>query len=75
MTKGRKMTSRIPVTDETHGVLKDLTHTGGVTFDELLRYFVELAGADMNDRHKNLQWGLEMRARLAEWKKAQEDKK
>lgn len=68
MKDGRKMTARIPVSPEVHEIYKDITQGSGVTFDDILLYFAEQSGAELNKREKNFSLGIHMRERFAEWK-------
>lgn len=74
MTKGRKMTARIPVSPEVHEMYKDMTQASGLTFDELLLYFAEQEGAAINQREQNFAWGLRMKDKLTAWAKKQKGK-
>ena len=64
MSKGRKMTARIPCTPEVHQALRDITHAAGVTFDDLFRFWLNEKGIAIDNREATLKQGLEWRDML-----------
>lgn len=65
--EGRKMTSRVPVTPETHTELQDFAYGLGVTFDDAIRVLL-LEVADNEDR---LSVGRRLRSKYQSMLKSQ----
>lgn len=69
---GRRMNARIPVTDEVQKAVRAFADGAGVTYDDLLRWFLGRADVKSLDEKEAMIGGLEYRGTIDKYKPERE---
>lgn len=65
----RRQSARIPVSPELHTALKDMAYPTNMTFEQLLRYLLEMNGISSLKRGDAIKWGVDNQDSIIEWMK------